>query len=82
VREVFESAVQMGREALALFCVDTDEVDRVECEYRARDIERLASQAASGNLLALKERMFSPDNPLGIRVMEALNRADRPSGKT
>ncbi|HEY5711379.1 MAG TPA: monovalent cation:proton antiporter-2 (CPA2) family protein [Allosphingosinicella sp.] len=77
VREVFESAVQMGKEALALFCVDAEEVDRVECEYRARDIERLASQAASGDLLALKDRMFSPDNPLGQRVLEALGRPDR-----
>jgi glutathione-regulated potassium-efflux system protein KefB len=64
VREVFESAVAMGREALALFCVDQDEVDRVEREYRRRDEERLDIQASSGDLHALKERMFSPDNPL------------------
>ena len=37
VRELFELAVAMGREALELFCVDADEVNRVECEYRARD---------------------------------------------
>ena len=65
VRELFESAVAMGRAALALFCVDAAEVDRVEEEYRSRDRERLDSQAASGDLHALKERMFSPDNPLG-----------------
>lgn len=65
IREVFESAVMMGREALALFCVDSAEVDRVEQEYRERDRQRLDSQTASGDIHALKETMFSPDNPLG-----------------
>jgi voltage-gated potassium channel Kch len=64
VREMFESAVAMGREALALFCVDAEEVDRVEEEYRRRDQDRLDIQATSGDLHALKERMFSPDHPL------------------
>ena len=67
VREVFESAVAMGREALALFCVDAEEVARVESEYRRRDEERLDSQASSGDLHALKEQMFGPDNPLEDR---------------
>jgi hypothetical protein len=64
VRELFESAVTMGRAALELFCIDDDEVDRVERSYRDRDRERLDSQAASGDLHALKDRMFRPDNPL------------------
>ncbi|MGQ0559782.1 MAG: monovalent cation:proton antiporter-2 (CPA2) family protein [Sphingosinicella sp.] len=64
VRELFESAVDMGRAALSLFCVDAAEVDRVETDYRRRDAERLDSQAASGDLHALKETMFTPDNPL------------------
>ncbi len=64
IRELFESAVAMGRAALALFCVGQDEVDRVEQEYRRRDQERLDIQASSGDLHALKERMFRPDNPL------------------
>jgi glutathione-regulated potassium-efflux system protein KefB len=68
IRELFESAVVMGREALSLFCIDADEVDRVEREYRERDRERLESQTASGDLLASKERMFSPDNPLADRA--------------
>ena len=62
-----ESAVLMGREALALFCVDEEEVDRVEEEYRRRDRERLDIQASSGDLHALKEQMFSPANPLADR---------------
>lgn len=67
VRELFESAVAMGRAALTLFCIDEEEVDRVECEYRQRDRERLEIQAASGDIHALKERMFRPDNPLADR---------------
>ncbi|HEX8641542.1 MAG TPA: monovalent cation:proton antiporter-2 (CPA2) family protein [Allosphingosinicella sp.] len=67
VRELFESAVAMGREALALFCIDAEEVGRVEEEYRRRDRERLDIQASSGDLHALKERMFSPENPLADR---------------
>jgi glutathione-regulated potassium-efflux system protein KefB len=65
IREIFESAVMMGREALALFCVDSEEVDRVEQEYRERDRQRLDSQTASGDIHAMKETMFGPDNPLG-----------------
>ncbi|HEY0112999.1 MAG TPA: monovalent cation:proton antiporter-2 (CPA2) family protein [Allosphingosinicella sp.] len=64
IREVFESAVAMGREALGLFCVDEEEAERVEREYRERDRERLDSQAASGDLHAMKHTMFGPDNPL------------------
>jgi glutathione-regulated potassium-efflux system protein KefB len=70
VRELFESAIAMGREALALFCIDAGEVDRVEREYRERDRERLDSQRISGDLLADKERMFGPDNPLADRTVE------------
>ncbi len=69
-REVFESAVAMGREALALFCVDSGEVDRVEREYRDRDRQRLESQTESGDIHALKETMFGPGNALGARASE------------
>lgn len=67
IREVFESAVAMGREALALFCIDAEEVDRVECVYRERDRARLDSQTASGDLHAMSETVFGPDNPLAER---------------
>ena len=66
-RELFESAVTMGRAALSMFCIDAEEVDRVEEEYRRRDAERLDIQASSGDLHALKERMFRPGNPLADR---------------
>ena len=63
-REVFESAVLMGREALIHFGVEPEEAARVEEEYRARDLERLAGQTESGDLHVLKETLFGPDNPL------------------
>jgi len=64
VREVFESAVLMGREALRVFDIPEEEVARVEQEYRQRDSERLVGQSQSGDLHTLKERMFGPDNAL------------------
>ena len=68
VREVFESAVAMGREALVAFGVEGGEVDRVEAEYRERDRQRLERQSASGDLLAFKETMFGPSNQIGERA--------------
>jgi hypothetical protein len=68
VREVFESAAAMGREALTLFLGDADEARRVEREYRDRDRERLHHQTRSGDLHALKENMFSPDNEIAARA--------------
>lgn len=64
IRELFESAVTMGKQALGLFGVPEDEIARVESEYRDRDAVRLASQSESGDLHALKETMFRPDNAL------------------
>ena len=65
IREVFESAVAMGRQALAALDVPKRQIDRVEKEYRTRDLERLESQTATGDLHAMKETMFRPGNPLG-----------------
>jgi glutathione-regulated potassium-efflux system protein KefB len=64
VREVFESAVLMGREALSVFGVSPEEAARVEQEYRARDAERLEGQSKSGDLHTLQERMFTPGHPI------------------
>ncbi len=63
-RELFESAVSMGREALLKLGVARREVDRVEDEYRSRDCERLERQSTTGNLHAAKDRMFRADRPL------------------
>jgi glutathione-regulated potassium-efflux system protein KefB len=59
-RELFESAVAMGRQALVRLGLSRREVDRVEEEYRKLDGERLASQSATGDIHAAKDRMFSP----------------------
>jgi glutathione-regulated potassium-efflux system protein KefB len=61
VREVYESAVTMGREALGAFGVDPGEAARVERDYRDRDRERLDSQTASGDLHSMKERLYTPE---------------------
>ena len=48
-RELFESAVAMGRAALKASGIEAGEVDRVEREYRMRDCERLERQSATGD---------------------------------
>lgn len=63
-REVFESAVVMGREALRRLGVAEREVARVEREYRVRDSERLERQSATGDLHAGAERAFAADRAL------------------
>jgi glutathione-regulated potassium-efflux system protein KefB len=63
-REVFESAVLMGRDALSAFAVPEEEVERVEREFRRRDSERLSAQSSSGDLHATKHLMFRPDEPI------------------
>jgi hypothetical protein len=63
-RELFESAVKMGRAALKSAGIEAAEIDRVEREYRLRDCERLERQAESGDLRAGLERSFAPDRAL------------------
>ena len=63
-RELFESAVIMGREALMHLGVARREAERVEREYRSRDAERLELQSASGDIRSGRERMFTVDQPL------------------
>ena len=63
-RELFESAVAMGRAALKAVGEPVVEIDRVESEYRMRDCERLELQSATGDLRAGWERAFAPDRPL------------------
>jgi monovalent cation:proton antiporter-2 (CPA2) family protein len=63
-RELFESAVVMGRKALGAVGIQPEEVDRVDREYRLRDRERLERQTETGDLHAGEERSFRPDQPL------------------
>jgi voltage-gated potassium channel Kch len=57
-RELFESAVLMGHEALMKLGVTQREADRVEREYRMRDCERLELQRSTGDLRSGRERIF------------------------
>jgi voltage-gated potassium channel Kch len=58
-RELFESAIVMGRAALRASGVAAGEVERVEREYRMRDCDRLERQSATGDLHAGEELAFS-----------------------
>jgi hypothetical protein len=60
-REVFETAVCMGRGVLSALGVASEEVERVEHEYRERDQARLDSQTESGDLHASKQLMYRPE---------------------
>jgi Kef-type K+ transport system membrane component KefB/voltage-gated potassium channel Kch len=64
-REVFETAVCMGREALRALGVEAEEVDRIERAYRERDMSRLARQSSSGDLKADKHTIFRPGEEIG-----------------
>jgi voltage-gated potassium channel Kch len=69
-RELFESAVVMGREALLKLGVARREAERVEAAYRRQDKERLERQSATGDLHAAKERMFGADRRLADEPTE------------
>ncbi|WP_051531848.1 monovalent cation:proton antiporter-2 (CPA2) family protein [Sphingomonas sp. URHD0057] len=58
-RELFESAVVMGRAALKASGIDRGEVERVEREYRMRDCDRLERQSSTGDLHAGQETSFT-----------------------
>ena len=70
-REMFESAVAMGRAALRAAGFDSREVERVDHEYRSRDCERLERQSRTGDLHAGEDRSFAPDRPLEDEEIEA-----------
>jgi glutathione-regulated potassium-efflux system protein KefB len=63
-RELFESAVAMGRAALKASGIDPGEIDRVERAYRRQDCERLELQSATGDLHAGQDRAFGADRSL------------------
>ena len=63
-RELYESAVVMGRQALMKLGVSQREAERVEREYRERDLDRLDAQTSTGDLHAKFDRSFGVDRPL------------------
>ncbi len=60
VRELFESAVKMGIDALQKLGADEDEIVRVERSYRDLDSARLEAQGAAGDLSAGLRPLYKP----------------------
>ena len=71
VREVYESAICMGVQAMEALGVPSEEIEEVERQYRANDQQRLALQIEHGTLLAAKDLMYRPG-----RGMRLLSRGD------
>jgi CPA2 family monovalent cation:H+ antiporter-2/glutathione-regulated potassium-efflux system protein KefB len=59
VREVLESAVRMARMAMESTGVDSEEIDRTERRFRARDCERLEAQIETGDMRASIDRIIT-----------------------
>ncbi|MBU3076373.1 cation:proton antiporter domain-containing protein [Sphingomonas quercus] len=59
VREVFESAVAMGKQALTLVGADADEVVTAEADYRRRDDERFALQREHNDVAAARDMILT-----------------------
>jgi monovalent cation:proton antiporter-2 (CPA2) family protein len=60
VRELFHSAIEVGRLALAELGTHPDTIDAITEEYVRRDRERLALQVASGDIMAGRDTIFRP----------------------
>jgi len=58
VRELFESAIRMGRLALEELGLDDEAIDNGEADYRKRDAERLRRQTETGDMHAADDRMI------------------------
>ena len=75
VRETFDSAVALGRGALAELGTDETTIDAIEEEFRRRDAERLAAQlCADGDMFAGRELFFRPGDPAfpaGVTIIPA-----------
>jgi monovalent cation:proton antiporter-2 (CPA2) family protein len=63
-RELFESAVAMGRAALKANGIAGQEIERVDREYRMRDCDRLERQSRTGDIRAGWETAFGANRAL------------------
>ncbi len=63
VRELFESAIVMGRQALESIGVEEGELNRIEEDYRERDRRRLDAQHDAGDLRAALQLIHRPGRP-------------------
>lgn len=78
VRETFDSAVTLGREALAAMGTPVDSIDAIEAEFRQRDAERLDLQLCTGDMMSGAERIirgrldFDPSSLAEIPFVEVV----------
>ena len=70
VREVFESAIAMGRQSMQLLGVKPEEIAEVEQQYRDNDRTRFEVQMKEGSLLAAKDLMYRPGRTMNLRSRE------------
>ena len=66
VREVYESAICMGVQAMETLGVPSTEIEEVERQYRENDRQRMALQIEHGTLLAAKDLMYRPGNSMRL----------------
>ena len=59
VRELFESAIALTRQALDALDLGEEQIENAEVEYRSRDRKRLDRQIATGDLRAAQEHIIS-----------------------
>lgn len=71
VREVFESAICMGVQAMSALGVPQAQREEVERQFRENDRQRLDLQIEHGSLMAAKDLLFRPG-----RGMRLLTRGD------
>ena len=67
VRELFESAVVLGCEALEAVGVSAANIATVEAEYRRRDGSRLEAQTATGDMAVQRDIMFTHERSLDLQ---------------
>jgi glutathione-regulated potassium-efflux system protein KefB len=59
-RELFESAIKMGIDALLALGVNDEEIMMIEQRYRAHDLARLEAQGSTGDLHAGAKPLYVP----------------------
>ena len=64
IREVYESAILLGKRALAAAGTEGDRILGIERDYRARDADRLAAQMATGDIHAMDETVLRDGDPV------------------
>ena len=70
IREMFESAIAMGRLSMQLLGVKPEEIAEVEHQYRKNDRARFEVQIKEGDLFAAKHLMYRPGRAMNLRSRE------------